>query len=132
MLGNKPTSTITVHKTQLKIQKEIRLKVPAGQKKLRIDKYLAQHIENSSRTKIQKAIDDGSVLVNSKKIKSNYLVLPNDDIEIYLPKYEESPEVLPEDIKLDIAYEDEKPYCNQQACGNGDSSRLQTPHGNTG
>jgi 23S rRNA pseudouridine1911/1915/1917 synthase len=90
----------------LKIQKEIRLKVPQGQKKLRIDKYLALHIENSSRTKIQKAIDEGSVLVNSKKIKSNYLVQPNDDIEIYLPKYEEPPEILPEDIKLDIVYED--------------------------
>lgn len=91
----------------MKIQKEIRLKVPAGQKKLRIDKYLSLHIENSSRTKIQKAIDDGSVLVNLKKIKSNYLVLPADEIEINLPGYEEPPEILPEDIKLDIAYEDE-------------------------
>ncbi len=81
--------------------------MPPGQKKLRIDKYLALHIENSSRTKIQKAIDDGCVIVNSKIIKSNYLVQPNDDIDITLPNIPPKKDVLPEDIPLEIVYEDE-------------------------
>ena len=91
----------------MKIQRRIHLQVPPGQKKLRIDKYLASHIENSSRTKIQKAIEDGCVIVNSKIVKSNYLVLPNDTIEINLPGFEEKPEVVPENIPLNIVYEDE-------------------------
>jgi 23S rRNA pseudouridine1911/1915/1917 synthase len=81
--------------------------VPAGQKKLRIDKYLALHIENSSRTKIQKAIDEGCVAVNSKIIRSNYLVTPGDTIDITLPNVPPKKDVLPEDIPLEIAYEDD-------------------------
>jgi 23S rRNA pseudouridine1911/1915/1917 synthase len=90
----------------LKIQREIHLKVPPGQKKLRIDKYLSLHIENSSRTKIQKAIVEGCVQVNSRVIKSNYIVQPEDVIDILLPLLQEKPEVLPENILLDIVYED--------------------------
>jgi 23S rRNA pseudouridine1911/1915/1917 synthase len=91
----------------LKIQRKILLRVPPGQKKLRIDKYLASHIENSSRTKIQKAIASGCVLVNSKIIKPNYLILPNDVIDITLSHIEEKPDVVPENIPLDIIFEDE-------------------------
>ena len=82
------------------------MNVPQGQRKLRIDKYLALHIENSSRTKIQKAIDDGCVIVNSKKIKSNYIIQPGDEINITLPDVPEKKDILPEDIPLDIIYED--------------------------
>jgi 23S rRNA pseudouridine1911/1915/1917 synthase len=91
----------------LKLQNKILIQVPPGQKKLRIDKYLALHIENSSRTKIQKAIDEGCVIVNSKVIKSNYLVQPNDDIDITLPNIPPKKDALPEDIPLEIAYEDD-------------------------
>jgi len=83
------------------------IEVPAGQKKLRIDKYLAMHVENSSRTKIKFAINDGLVLVNSKKIKANHIVMPNDVIDISLPNMWEKTEVIPEDLKLDIIFEDE-------------------------
>jgi 23S rRNA pseudouridine1911/1915/1917 synthase len=81
--------------------------VPAGQKKLRIDKYIASHIENSSRTKIQKVIEQKCVLVNLKPVKSNYLVLPNDSIDITLPEIEEKPDVTAENIPIDVVYEDE-------------------------
>jgi len=47
------------------------------------------------------------VIVKSKIVKSNYLVLPNDTIEINLPEVEEKPEVAPENIPLNIVYEDE-------------------------
>ncbi len=90
----------------MKIQRKIQLAVPAGQKKLRIDKYLALHIQNSSRTKIRKAIDEKCVLVNTKSVKANYEVNPGDKIEITLPHLEEKPEVLPENIPLEIIFED--------------------------
>jgi 23S rRNA pseudouridine1911/1915/1917 synthase len=80
--------------------------VPAGQKKIRIDKYLAGHIENSSRTKIKGAMLDGHVLVNQKAIKANYIVQPNDLIEITLPYLPDKEDVKPENIPLDILYED--------------------------
>ncbi len=82
------------------------MEVPQGQKKLRIDKYLASHVENSSRTKIRTAIDEGCVLVNSKAVKSNYLVHPNDKIDITLPNVEEKKDIEPENIPLEILFED--------------------------
>jgi 23S rRNA pseudouridine1911/1915/1917 synthase len=91
----------------LKIQRQIQIKVPPGQKKLRIDKYLALHIENSSRTKIQKTIEAGCVSVNSRIVKSNYILLPNDNVEIFLPDVEEDKEIVPENIPLEILYEDD-------------------------
>ncbi|MFI5212303.1 MAG: RluA family pseudouridine synthase [Ignavibacteria bacterium] len=80
--------------------------VPGGQAKLRIDKYLAGHIENSSRTKIKNAINEGCVEVNGRIIKANYVILPNDSIEITLPYLPEKEDVKPENIPLDILYED--------------------------
>lgn len=82
------------------------IQVPAGQKKLRIDKYLAIHIENSSRTKIKNAINEGCVEVNGKKIKANYVLLPNDLIDITLPYLPAKEDVKPENIPLDVLYED--------------------------
>lgn len=90
----------------MKIQRQIKIHVPPGQTKLRIDKYLANHIENSSRTKIQKVIEQKCVSVNLKIVKSNYIVQPNDTIEIFLPEVEEEKEIVPENIPLDILYQD--------------------------
>ena len=80
--------------------------VPAGQAKIRIDKYLANHIENSSRTKIKNAINDGCVEVNGRKVKANYVVLPNDTIDITLPYLPAKEDVKPENIPLEILFED--------------------------
>ena len=81
--------------------------VPPGQKKTRIDKYLANHVENSSRTKIKGAIDEGHVLVNQKKIKANYIVQPNDFIDITLPYLPAKEDVKAENIPLEILFEDD-------------------------
>jgi 23S rRNA pseudouridine1911/1915/1917 synthase len=81
--------------------------VPAGQAKIRIDKYLANHIENSSRTKIKNAIGEGCVEVNGRKVKANYVVLPNDTIDITLPYLPAKEDVKPENISLDVLYEDD-------------------------
>ena len=91
----------------MKIQRQIKIIIPPGQQKLRIDRYLAIHIENSSRTKIQKAIERACVKVNSKIIKSNYVVQPNDCIEIFLPEVEEEKDIVAENIPIEIVYEDD-------------------------
>jgi 23S rRNA pseudouridine1911/1915/1917 synthase len=91
----------------LRIQKNLTIQVPKGQKKIRIDKYLSEHVENASRTKVQKAIESGFVVVNTKTIKSNYQVQPFDLIDVNLPHSEENTDVNPENISLDIIFEDE-------------------------
>jgi len=88
------------------LEKNYSLTVPKIGDRERIDKYIARFIENASRTKVQKAIDLGYVSVNGELVKSNYLVKPEDEIEIELDVPEKQ-DVLPENIPLNISYEDE-------------------------
>lgn len=88
------------------MEKNYTLIVPQILTKQRIDKYIAGFIENASRTKVQKAINLGYVTVNGELVKSNYLVKPEDEIEIEL-EYPDKQDVLPEDIPIDIIFEDE-------------------------
>lgn len=78
-----------------------------GQKPLRIDKFLVNRIENSSRTKIQHAAAAGNILVNDEPVKSNYKVKPEDIISIVLTFPPRETEIIPEDIPINIVYEDE-------------------------
>jgi 23S rRNA pseudouridine1911/1915/1917 synthase len=84
-----------------------RFDVPKGQAFLRIDKYLMLMVPNSTRNKIQNAAESGDIFVNDVPVKSNYKVKPLDVIRILLahPPFENR--VDPEDIPLDIVYEDE-------------------------
>ncbi len=77
-----------------------------GQALLRIDKYLVARIINTSRNRVQQAAEAGCIFVNGKVVKSNYRVKPLDEISVVMdrPKYEN--EIIPEDIPLDIVYED--------------------------
>ncbi|MDE7396642.1 MAG: RluA family pseudouridine synthase [Muribaculum sp.] len=77
-----------------------------GQQLLRVDKFLVARIEKSSRNRIQQAADAGCILVNGKAVKSNYKVKPLDVVTVVMdrPRYEL--EILPENIPLDIVYED--------------------------
>ncbi len=84
-----------------------RLTVDAGQSSVRIDKYLSNRIENASRSRIQAAADAGSILVNGTVVKSNYKIKPNDDIQIVMDYPRHELKIIPEDIPLDIVYEDE-------------------------
>ena len=78
-----------------------------GQEPLRVDKFLMNRIENSTRNKIQQAAKSGSIFVNGKIVKSNYKIKANDKIQILLkyPVYENI--LLPEKINLHIEYEDD-------------------------
>ena len=83
--------------------------IDKGQESFRIDKYLASRLHSDiSRTRIQNAADAGSILVNGKPIKSNYKIRPEDEIRIILPKGAEEFELTPENIPLDIVYEDDQ------------------------
>ena len=77
-----------------------------GQTLLRVDKFLVARMEKSSRNRIQQAAEAGCILVNGKAVKSNYRVKPFDIVSIVMdrPRYEL--EIIPEDIPLDIVYED--------------------------
>lgn len=85
-----------------------RFEVPKGQSLVRIDKYLMQVVENTTRNKIQQAATEGNILVNEVAVKSNYKVKPFDVIRYLMahPPYEYLLE--PEDIPLNIIYEDDQ------------------------
>jgi len=74
---------------------------------MRIDKFITDRIENISRAKVRTAIDEERVLVNKKVVKANYKVRPSDNIEIIVFEEPKEYEVLPENIPLDIFYEDD-------------------------
>jgi 23S rRNA pseudouridine1911/1915/1917 synthase len=81
--------------------------VDKGQEPLRIDKFLLYKVVNTSRNKIQTAIDTGMVLVNEKPIKSNYKVKPHDQIVFYSDNDPVTYDIIPEKMPLDIVYEDD-------------------------
>ena len=84
-----------------------RLNVDVGQTPMRIDKYMACHLEDTSRHRVQTAIKSGYVLVNDKLAKANYIVRPLDVIKFVMPYERHGFEILPEDIPLNIVYEDD-------------------------
>lgn len=72
----------------------------------RIDKFLSCRLEEVSRSYIQKLIKEGHVSVNGKPVKANYKLGAGDEISVEIPEAKE-PDILPEDIPLDILYEDQ-------------------------
>ena len=77
----------------------------AGTAGIRIDKFLAEAIPDVSRSHIQKLIASGLVTVGEKAVKANYKTALNDEIAVRIPE-PEMPDIQPEDIPLDILYED--------------------------
>lgn len=78
-----------------------------GQAPLRIDKYLQNKLESTSRNRIQAAAAAESIRVNDNPVKANYKVKPSDIITILLPEPPRKLELIPEDIPVNIVYEDE-------------------------
>ena len=91
---------------EARLYEHFRVVVDKGQGMLRVDKYLFDRLTNASRNRIQKAADAGFVMANGKPVKSSYKVKPGDVVTVMMdrPRYEN--EVIPEDIPLDIVYED--------------------------
>ena len=79
-----------------------RLSVDAGQQPERVDKFMAAHLEDTSRARIQSAIREGCVLVNDKVAKANLVIRPGDTIKFVMPYRRRGMEILPEDNPLDV------------------------------
>lgn len=84
-----------------------RFDVDRGQSPMRVDKYLSTHMEYTSRHRIQLAIRKEYVRVNDKVVKANFVVRPGDTVRFVMPYERRGLEILPEDIPLNIVYEDE-------------------------
>ncbi|MEG2946799.1 MAG: RluA family pseudouridine synthase [Bacteroidales bacterium] len=89
------------------LYEHFRFVVDKGQKMTRIDKYLVDRMEGTSRNRIQNAADAGFIFVNGKPVKSNYKAKPLDVVSIMMDRPRHEFEIIPEDIPLDIIYEDE-------------------------
>ncbi|TAF33647.1 MAG: RluA family pseudouridine synthase [Cytophagales bacterium] len=83
------------------------LQVDAGQTSMRIDKFLTMRLPNVSRNRIQNSLKAGFITVNATPCKPNYKIRPADEISIRLPEPPHLEDLVPEDIPLDIVYEDD-------------------------
>ena len=92
---------------QQELFEHYRFKADPGQSLLRIDKFLSDRLENSSRTRIQNAANAGNILVNNNSVKPNYKIKPGDVIQVVLPTPPREIELIPENIPLNIVYEDD-------------------------
>lgn len=84
-----------------------RIEVDKGQVPLRVDKFMCEKLQHSSRNRIQKAADAGFVHVNDRPVKSNYKVRPGDVVTLMLDRPRFDTTIEPEDIPLDVVYEDD-------------------------
>ena len=88
------------------LYEHLRVVVDKGQSHVSLDKYLFERLVNSSRNRIQKAADAGLIMANGKPVKSSYKVKPCDVLTVMMDRPRYDNDIIPEDIPLDIVYED--------------------------
>jgi len=93
--------------SKLVTEKKYRIVIPEGKKKERLDVFLTNQLENATRSKIQKLIEANYVIVNTDMEKSSYKVLPGDVVEVTIPITPRPEEAEPEEIPLEIVFEDD-------------------------
>ena len=91
---------------EAQLYEHFRVVVDKGQEMVRVDKYLFDRLTNASRNRIQKAADAGFVMANGKPVKSSYKVKPCDVLTVMMDRPRYDNDIIPEDIPLDIVYED--------------------------
>jgi len=94
-------------KNQETLYEHYKLVVDPGQKLTRLDQYIAGHLDGWTRSQVLKVAKQGGIFVNGKPAKPSYKVKPNDVISIKFPEPKEPWELVPEQIPLDIVYEDQ-------------------------
>ncbi len=92
---------------ELGLYEHYRFIVDKGQSPVRLDKFLTEKVAFATRNKIQHAIDAGAIQVNGQNSKGSYKIKPLDDIRVLFEKPPRDTEVIPEDIPLDIIFEDQ-------------------------
>ncbi len=108
---------LTDHETDDDLFEHHRIVADPGQALLRIDRFLLDRLPNVTRTKIQHGIHEGFVKVNEKGVKPNYKVHPTDVITVSFPEPPRDSEVKPENIPLNIVFEDEHILVVNKAAG---------------
>lgn len=98
------------------VREPLRIVVPPKQSKERLDVYLTHQVQNATRNKVQKAILDGFVLVNGKQVRPSHPISPGEIIEVILPG-PARPDAGPENIPLDVVYEDDHLMVVNKAAG---------------
>jgi 23S rRNA pseudouridine1911/1915/1917 synthase len=89
------------------LYERLSLVVDKGQEPMRLDKFLVARIEGASRNKVQQAIETGRVLINGRQVNANHKIKPGEEIIVYSDKEMQGEEIIPEEIPLNIVYEDE-------------------------
>ncbi|MBO5707568.1 MAG: RluA family pseudouridine synthase [Bacteroidaceae bacterium] len=93
---------------QTELYEHRRVVADSGQNSVRVDKFLMDHLRDTSRNRIQKAAEAGYIMANGKPVKSNYKVKAGDVITLMLDRPKRDWEIIPEDIPLDVVYEDDQ------------------------
>lgn len=102
-----PPEADDLHDSGEVLYERFQLTVDKGQEPIRIDKFLSQRIERATRNKLQQAMHLEMVTVNGQPVKPNYKIKPGDLILIYSDLHPEETDVQPEEMPLDIRYEDD-------------------------
>lgn len=106
-MQNQPQKNESEQQGELPLEpKKLTLQVSKVQIPMRIDQYLTRQVENATRNKVQEAIEEGRVLVNEKRVKSNYRIKSCDVIEMTFLR-PPAPELTAENIPIEIMYEDQ-------------------------
>ena len=105
------------------LYEHLRIVVDKGQVPVRIDRFMAERLQHSSRNRIQKAADAGFVHVNDSAVKSNYKVRPGDVITLMLDKPHHDTTIEAENLPLDVVYEDEALMVINKTGRHGGASR---------
>ena len=101
-----PDELLVVEDEEQGMFEHFRLVVDQGQAPIRIDKYMTSHMEDTSRHRVQCALKAGYVYVGDKLVKANYIVRPGEVIRFVMPYRRRGVEIIPQDIPLNIVYED--------------------------
>ncbi|MBA4166161.1 MAG: RluA family pseudouridine synthase, partial [Chitinophagaceae bacterium] len=88
------------------LYERLSLIVDRGQEPMRLDKFLTARMEGASRNKVQQAIETGRVLINNKKVQANHKIKPGEEIVVFSDREIHGDEIIPEEMPLDIVYED--------------------------
>jgi len=92
---------------ELELYEHYRFIVDKGQSPIRIDKFLTEKVAFATRNRVQQAIDSGSIKVNGENTKGSYKIKPADDIQVLFEKPRRDTEIIPENLDLNIIYEDQ-------------------------
>lgn len=107
MNSDRPDLVIIDGDDERELYEHFRFVADKGQALLRVDKFLVQRLEKSSRNRVQQAAEAGCIIVNGKPVKSNYRVKPNDVVQVVMDRPRYDFEIIAENIPLDIVYEDQ-------------------------